>query len=135
MSAVTHSFALMTTRPVDVADISYASSAFTACEITSDFKYTPAHKIDLERKNAAGQRVGRKRDDLHETITFTIAVPEAGLDLVLGGVAVIAVGSGYGVKYNGNWELDQLPETYKAGDKGEIEVTLLRSEYLALVAD
>lgn len=100
------------------------ASALTAARITGDFNENVEHRLNLEDVSEAGLLVGELHDDIQRKISFNLKVTSAFVFPNLHTTVVIAGVASPWTRYNGNWILDQVDPTFKAGDAAEVKVML-----------
>lgn len=141
--ATSHNFAFLTGVPLRGTHITLDSdsgSMGTGCTISGDLAYSSSYRIKNENINESGQLVGERQDDLEEKLSFDVKLPTdfsvADRNRLTKGYKVIIAMTADTVqaKYNGNWQIDEVSETWKADDAMMVKLNLRRNANMTLSA-
>lgn len=129
-----HNYAFFTSLPLTGADLTAGGNGWTACRIVGEISEVPSYRKSLEDEDEDGELVGEKHFDKQTVISLTLGVPAAFVFPEKNSVVVIDAAEAPGSRYNGNWQLDQVDPTWKAGDRAEVKIQLRKNEFLTLEA-
>ena len=141
--ATAHNFAFVTGIPMTGAMVTLDSAGAvlgTGCRIVGDLEYSSNNRIKNEDINESGLLVGERRNDLEESLSFSVKLPTtfsiAHMARFKQGhlctVALVTVDQAE--QYNGAWQIDDVSEMWKSDDAMAVRLKLRRNANMTLSA-
>ena len=142
--ATAHNWAFIKGLPMTGAQITLDSEGAaigTACKIVGSIDYKQNNRIKNENIDEQGRLVGEQRDDLEETIGITVQFPTSFTvadfaKLQQGYIVTLALttSSIQADRYNGDWQIDDIGESWNPDSAMQCKLSIRRNENLTLSA-